>query len=326
MIAGIGDQQQVPPAGDVVRPPETRRAGRPAPVLLARFPVRLAQDDVGGLIGSGNTVAPAEDPTISGIRDPEGVTDHGDPERPVEACGRTVPAPVHLHRTRTRLAYHHIGWHVIGLRHGVPHQDPVVPSVGHDEPVFMDQHSGGQVHPLFGSTAAGGGALGLTVRLSQHNISRLLVTLRQAVPDQHAVVAGVGRHQVIGPEEDPAWGVHPRHRGLRGWQRQSARGGRTEPGFADPSAGQIDRRRDITAAPEPAHIVPDGVSAHPTRTQTSPSSTRNGSASSWAPGALRHSPEPASKQNPCHGQVSVPLATSSTALSSGSASWAHSLR
>ena len=39
--------------------------------------------------------------------------------------------------------------------------------------------------------------------LAEHHVGGLLVGLRNAVPDQHAVVARVGRHQMPLAQEDP---------------------------------------------------------------------------------------------------------------------------
>ena len=71
----------------------------------------------------------------------------------------------------------------------------------------------------------GGRPFCLPVWLTQHHIGGLLVVFGQAVPDQHPVVAGIGHHQVLGTQEHPTRGVHPRHRRLRRRQRQPARRG-----------------------------------------------------------------------------------------------------
>ena len=86
-----------------------------------------------------------------------------------------------------------------------------MPRVGDDEPALINEHPGGQVHPLLGAASPGGRPLGLSVGLPEHHIGGLLVVLGHAVPDQHPVVAGVGHHQVLGAQEHPARGVHPRH-------------------------------------------------------------------------------------------------------------------
>ena len=295
MVPGVGDEHQVLVTGDVVGPAEAGRSGGAATVLLPGARVGLAQDDVGGLVGIRNTVAPAEKPTVAGVGDPERRSDEGDPERPVERRCRALAAAVLLYRGCVGLAQHQIGCHVVGLRHGVPHQDPVMPRVGHHQSAVVDQHPGRQVHAPLGSAPARPVALGLAIRLAQDHIGGLLVAAWQFVPDQHPVVTGVGDHQLTLAEEHPARGVQPRHRGFRGRQRQAARSGRAQPQRRRPAAGAVDGGRDVRARAEPAYVVPDGVSAHAvTRIQTSPSSTRSGSCSSWAPGALRHSPDVAS--------------------------------
>ena len=79
-----------------------------------------------------------------------------------------------------------------------------MPGVGDDESPVVDQHAGGQMHSPFWSAAAGCRALRLTVRLAQHHIGILLVALGDAVPDQYAVVAGIGDHQMVVVQEHPA--------------------------------------------------------------------------------------------------------------------------
>ena len=142
VIAGVGDQQHILIPGDVVRPAEAGRPGVAAAVLRVRRRVRLAQDDVGGLVRVGNPIAPAENPAVSGVGDPKRRTDHGDTERPIHARRRAPAAAVGLDRNEVGLADDDVGCGVAGLRHGVPHQDAVMPSVRNDQPTVMDEHPG----------------------------------------------------------------------------------------------------------------------------------------------------------------------------------------
>jgi hypothetical protein len=88
----------------------------------------------------------------------------------------------------------------------------MVPRVAHDQLALVYEHPGGQVHPALRAAPAGRAPLGRPVGLAEHDVGRLLVVVRVAVPDQHPVVAGVGRDHVVVVEEHPARGVHPRHR------------------------------------------------------------------------------------------------------------------
>ncbi len=170
-----------------------------------------------------------------------------------------------------------------------------MPAVGDDQPALVHQDSGGQVHAPLGSAPAGGVALGLAVRLAEHHVGGLLVAARHVVPDQHPMVAGVGDHEVLLPDENPTRGVHPGHRRTRRGQRQAAGRRGAQPQCGSPAVAAVDGGDAVGTRPQTADVVPNGVSAHAlTRTQTSPSSTRNGSCSSCAPGALRHSPDVAS--------------------------------
>ena len=104
-----------------------------------------------------------------------------------------------------------------------------MPAVGHDQPAVMHQNPGGQVHAPLGSAACGRVALGLAVRLAEHHVGGLLVAAGHLVPDQHPMVAGVGHHEVLLPDEHPTRGVHPGHRRTRRRQRQTTGGRGAQP-------------------------------------------------------------------------------------------------
>ena len=249
----------------------------------------------------GSGIPPAQHPAVTGVGHPEPLPQQREPERPVQRRCRALPARVRLNRTRIYLSENDIGCRVAAPRHLVPHQDAVMPRVGHYQTSADDGDSGGEVHPPLGTPPARGPPFRRPVGLTEHHIGWLLIALGHTVPDQHSMVAGVRHHDMRVVDEHPARRIHPGHARGRLRQRQPAGRGRAQPGPRLPSTtvliGQHGKRAGRTrpSACTAIHAVAHGVPAHgPTRTQTSPSSTRSGSCSSCTPGADRHSPDDAS--------------------------------
>ena len=305
VVTGVGDEQQVVVPGDVVRPAEASRSGRRAAVLLTRRRHRAARARRRPAGRVRECRCATQNPTIAGVGHPEGRSDDRDPERPVEARRRTLPAPVLAHRRRVGLSEHQIGCDVAGFGHACS-----TPEFG-----------GASRRPRSGGPRAPGlrwaGSCRVRVRGRRRRGPR---SRRPAGRAPHRRVARRSRACRARSAPDGCRsrrrpGVVPRRTPHAGSTSRpstdspAAAPGRRAPGR--PATVRVPsrrcgrprgRRRDgpqPTGAAGPATfgrgVVPDGVSAHAvTRTQTSPSSTRNGSCSSCAPGALRHSPDVAS--------------------------------
>ena len=165
----------------------------------------------------------------------------------------------------------------------------MVPGVGDDQPTLVHQHPGGQVHAPGGTPATGRRPLRGEVGLAEHDVRGGLVRGRDAMPDEHPVVARVRDDERVVVEVHPTWRVHERRRRLGRGQGEAARRGGAQPDRGQPAVGedeQVGLARPGLRRSRQAH--------GPTLIQTYPSSTRSGICSSWAPGALMHSPDSAS--------------------------------
>src|ERR1019366_7811026 len=138
------------------------------------------------------------------------------------------------------LSEHHIGGHAIAGGDAVEDQHAVILRVGHVEAAVLNPHSLGATHGLGVGGVARHGS-GTEGRLAHHHVGGCVVAGGDAVPDEHAVVVGVGHHQVnaIG--------------GNGGGQAQGGAGGRQvlgrggEIGLSEHERGTTDTDRALAA-------------------------------------------------------------------------------
>jgi hypothetical protein len=222
VVARVGDEQDVGGAGDRVRPAQAASRRRAAAVVAARRRVVLAEHDVGRPARLEPT-APAQHALVAGVGDPRPAGDVGEAEGPVEGGAVAGPAAVRLDLLGVVLPDDDRRRGVGAGRDAVVHEHPVVPGVGDVQVAVHDADPGGQPHAVGRAASARRRSFGGRVGLAEHDVRGGAVGVRQPVPDEHPVVAGVGHHEHVAGDVHAAGRVQLR-RG-RGRVRQAEAAG-----------------------------------------------------------------------------------------------------
>ncbi len=179
-----------------VRPAHAGGSGGVAGILIARDEIRFAEHQVRRRAVARRDAVPFQDAAIAGVGDVKRAVRNRHAVAPVEGVGRSRRrSTVGQAAREILLPQDDIGRLVGSGRKTMPDEDAMVPRIGDGEHAVTCCDAGRDVECCRTDVALGVASFRCKIGLTDDEIGRRPIQLRNAVPDQKAMMAGVANEK-----------------------------------------------------------------------------------------------------------------------------------